>query len=218
MADAYLRQSGLAHLKLASRTAADRGEAGVAMWEAPARTMVTLRGDPGDRGFSDAVKDVAGLDLPREPMTSTSDGDVSILWMGPDEWLVMAPIAARARIFGNLFRALDGMAAAATEVGDAIAVIGLSGPNARDVLAKGCTIDLHPRVFGSGRCVRTLLAKIGVTLHQIGAAPGFEIHVHRSYADYAWRWLEDAGQEYGVAILDGERLGIAGDAIGSATA
>ena len=207
MADAYLRQSGLAHLKLAVRATDAPGDAGVAMWEVPPRTMMTLRGDPSDAAFAGAVKDVTGVDLPTEPMTASSDGDVTILWMGPDEWLAMAPLSARMRVFGNLARALESEAALVTEIGDAIAVIGLSGPRARDALAKGCAIDLHPGAFGPGRCVRTVLAKAGVTLWQTGPAPDFEIHVHRSFAHYAWRWLEDGGQEYGVSILDGERLG-----------
>ena len=209
MADAYLRQSGLAHLKLAIRAADAPGDAGVAMWEVPPRTMVTLRGDPGDGTFTGAVQDVTGVDLPTGPMTAAGDGDVSILWMGPDEWLAIAPLSARMRVFGNLARALETEAALVTEVGDAMAVIGVSGPRARDVLAKGCTVDLHARAFGPGRCIRTMLAKIGVTLWQTGPTPDFEIHVHRSFAEYAWRWLEDAGQEYGVAVLDGERLGAA---------
>ena len=71
------------------------------------------------------------------------------------------------------------------------------------MIAKGCTIDLHPSVFRPGRVVRTLLAKTGIILHQVDETPTYEITVHRSFADYAWRWLEDAGLEYGVAIAGG---------------
>jgi len=94
------------------------------------------------------------------------------------------------------------------EVGESMTVIALTGPRAADVVSKGCTIDLHPSVFPSGIVVRTLLAKTGIILHQVsdtssGDAPTYEIYVHRSFADYAWRWLEDAGLEYGVAIAGG---------------
>ena len=40
----------------------------------------------------------------------------------------------------------------------------LSGSRAREVLAKGCSIDLHPRVFVSGSAVQTTVGLAGVIL------------------------------------------------------
>ena len=40
----------------------------------------------------------------------------------------------------------------------------LSGSRARDVLAKGCSIDLHPRVFVRGSAVQTTVGLAGVIL------------------------------------------------------
>ena len=57
--------------------------------------------------------------------------------------------------------------------------------------------------FAAGTVVRTLLAKTGVIIHQTAKTPTFEVYVHRSFADYAWRWLADAGLEYGVSIAGG---------------
>ena len=54
---------------------------------------------------------------------------------------------------------------------------------------------LTPRAFGAGRCVQTLLAKAQVLIHA-RAALSFEIHVARSFAEYAWGWLENAQAEY----------------------
>ena len=64
------------------------------------------------------------------------------------------------------------------------------------MLAKGCSIDLHPRAFTRGRVVQTLLAKTAVLIHAKGEA-SFDVHVPRSFADYAWAWLENAQAEYG---------------------
>jgi sarcosine oxidase subunit gamma len=84
----------------------------------------------------------------------------------------------------------------------------VTGPKAREVLAKGCPIDLHPRAFAAGTCAQTLVSRVGAIIHRTdeGAAnelPRFELHVLRSFADYLWRFLEDAGQEYGVAVIEG---------------
>jgi sarcosine oxidase subunit gamma len=202
MAEPYLRQSPLAHLQLFAAGEAPEGSA-VVMREHPHRTMVTLRGDGDDEAFRAAVTDTVGIEPPRTPMTSAASGTRSILWMGPNEWLVVAPPEARESLPGRLASALAGQHAAAVEGGESMTVIELSGPGAPDVIAKGCTIDLHPNVFGPGRVVRTLLAKTGIILHQIDETPSYEITVHRSFADYAWRWLEDAALEYGVAIAGG---------------
>ena len=69
--------------------------------------------------------------------------------------------------------------------------------------AMGRTNDLHPGVSGAGTVVCTLLAKTGVILHRTSGKPSFEIYIHRSFADYAWRWLEDASLECDVAVAGG---------------
>ena len=71
---------------------------------------------------------------------------------------------------------------------------------ARDLLAKGCTLDLHPRAFKVGACAQTGLARAGAILHLVDEAPTFEITILRSFADYMWVWLADAAEEYGVAL------------------
>lgn len=201
MPEEYLRQSPLANLALAAHVDADRGTAGVALRERPFRAMVTLRGDAADAGFRTAVEQVVGVAPPMEPLTSAMSGGRQILWMGPDEWLVTAPPEERTDLPDALDAVLGGVHAAVTETGESMTVIELAGPRATDVLRKGCDLDLHRRAFPVGRVVRTLLAKDGIVLHKTGEAPAWEIYVHRSFAEYLWRWLEDAGLEYGVAIL-----------------
>jgi sarcosine oxidase subunit gamma len=95
---------------------------------------------------------------------------------------------------------------AVTDVSESRTCIHVRGPRARDLLAKGCPLDLHPRVFGPGRCAGTLMAKAGVTLHQVAGddapdGPAYDLYTTRSFADYLWRWLEDAAREYGLAVL-----------------
>jgi sarcosine oxidase subunit gamma len=202
MAESYLRQGPLDHLRLAARTVAERGDAGVSLRERLFRVMVTLRGDADDPAFTAAVETALGAKPSAAPLTVAIAKDCWILWLGPDEWLVVAAPEAGGDLAARLEAALAGIHAAVIETGESMTVIELAGPHARDVLAKGCTIDLHPRAFAPGRVVRTLVAKAGVILLQIDDAPVYELYVHRSHADYLWRWLEDAGLEYGVAILD----------------
>ena len=97
---------------------------------------------------------------------------------------------------------LVGQHFAVSDVSDSRAVIGIAGINARDVLMKGCSLDLHPRVFKAGDCAQSGFARCHMLLHQINDIPTYDVYIHRSFSDYAWRWLEDAAREYGVAIVN----------------
>ena len=204
MAERYRRRSALAHLGLEARASAVAGDAGVTLRESPMCGLLVLRGNGSGQEFRSAVASVLGLDPVVEPLTAARRRDLSILWLGPDEWLVVTPDRRLARIERTLRDALEGQHAALTDVSHGRAVLVLSGPDARAVLAKGCSVDLHPRVFGPGRCAQSRLAKCQALIHQTTDAPEFEIHVQRSFAEYAWTWLEDAGQEFGVRIVPAE--------------
>ena len=209
MGEKYRQRTALAHRGLAVRalgaTDADAGAvAGVVLGECGLRGQTALRGDAGDPAFVDAARQAIGSAPPTEPNTVAGPADLAVgpraLWLGPDEWLV---VDGGGETLAALRAALDGRHAAVVDVSDSRAVIALSGPRAREVLAKGCALDLHPRVFAPGRCAQTLLAKAHVILHQIDDAPSYEIYVHRSFADYLWTWLEDAAAEYGIAVRGG---------------
>lgn len=208
MVEPYLRQSALAHLGLAGRAAPERGAAGVALAERPFPVIVNLRGDPAELG--EAFEAEFGFNLPTVPNTTAGGGELSALWLGPDEWWITAAgpdYFAGPRLAERLRRALAGVFHAVTDVSESRTRIRVSGPQARALLQKGCPLDLHPRAFAPGACAQSLIAKAGVVLRALPGAsgadsePDFEILVLRSYAEYLWLWLEDAAQEYGLAVI-----------------
>ena len=213
MVEAYLRQSALAHLGLEGRGGATRGAAGIAMTERPHRGIVNLRLDPGNTEAMAALEAAFGFALPATANDTAGNADTIALWLGPNEWWLVVPgpePEAGPELAEKLRAALAGHFTAVTEVGESRACIRVAGPSARALLQKGCPLDLHPRAFVAGACAQSILAKSGVTLHlfadesaaQAGAeGPVFDIYVLRSFAEYLWAWLEDAGAEYGVAII-----------------
>ncbi len=213
MVESYLRQSALAHLGLEGRSEEARGAAGIAMSERPHRGIVNLRLDPKNAEARAAFEAGFGFALPIAANTSAGDTDTIALWLGPDEWWLVVPgpePEAGPALAEKLRAALTDHFAAVTEVGESCACIRVSGPRARALMQKGCPLDFHPRVFMAGACAQSILAKAGVTLHlvadetvaQAGAeGPVFDIYVARSFAEYLWAWLEDAGREYGVTVV-----------------
>lgn len=136
-----------------------------------------------------------GVALPG-PNTWIDAGSAHVLWQAFDEWLLITPDGKQAALATSLWNALQSTHHAITDVSDLRARFSLEGPNARDVLQKGCAVDLHPRVFTSSSCVTTALARVRVTLRRIGVADGYEILVERSYGAYLRDWLADAALEY----------------------
>jgi sarcosine oxidase subunit gamma len=126
-------------------------------------SQVSVRGEP-QPGF------------PSEP--NTVEGDV--LWLGPDEWLV---VGGREEDYPR--------AAAAVDVSANRICLELTGDDVEDVLAQGCSLDLHPSVFGPGRCAQTRLAKAQVILQRTEPET-FRIFVRPSFAPYLRAWVEDA--------------------------
>ena len=95
---------------------------------------------------------------------------------------------------------LSGLRVAITDVSGGQTAVVLRGGFVRELVAKGCPLDLHPRVFGIGQCAQSHLAKAPILIRQVDGQPSFEIIVRRSYADYFWLWLEDAAAEFGLAV------------------
>ncbi len=178
------------------------GSTSVTFYERAFLGHINLRGDPRCSRFTSAAKRALSCALPLDANTYTEGEDIRACWLGPDEWLILCDGEHERARAEALRDALQGELAAVTEVGSGQTVVGVSGARARDVVAKGCPLDLHPRVFGPGRCAQSYLARAGMTILQITAAPAFELIVRRSFADYVWRWLTDAAAEYGCAVIE----------------
>ena len=207
MVETYLRQSALAHLGLDGHSRDDLGESTLGLTEIAHRTIVNLRGKSGDEAFRQALASVTSLELPLEGGgVSEAEGE-RLCWLGPDEWwLILAddsPETARG-LEAKLQEAFAGQRASATSVGESRTVIRVVGSRCEDLLAKGSPLDFHKSVFAEGTCAQTLLAKATVLIHRLEAGAGqscFEIYVLRSFSDYLWHWLMDAGKEYGIVAL-----------------
>jgi sarcosine oxidase subunit gamma len=154
---------------------------------------INLRCDPGDAELVGSLERALGCGLPRTPNTfALAPAAHKVLWLGPDEWLVLTQEGSEGALAQALRQAAGDGFATVVELGSGQTVIEISGARAREVIAKGCPLDLHPRAFGPGRCAQSRLARTLVTIAQLDDAPTFALIVRRSFADYLWQWLRDA--------------------------
>jgi sarcosine oxidase, subunit gamma len=194
---------GYAESPLATRaeqlaTAADPDQ--LRLREIAFTTQINLRVDPKSAA-AERIGTALGVMLPNQPGDVTSSGDLSVLWLGPDEWLIVGPQDASARLHSTLRDALDEEFGAVTDVSAQRTIVEISGPRARDLLAKGCAIDLHPRSFAQDKCAQTLLARAQVVLVcRDSREPRYWLMVRSSFARYLADWLADAAGEYGGVV------------------
>jgi sarcosine oxidase subunit gamma len=162
---------------------------------------INIRGRAKDAGFVKAVEQVLGQALPIEPNTVSVDQH-QVFWLGPDEWLVVTSEAAATELADRLRQASSDVHASVNEISGGQIALMLQGSKCRDLLARGCTLDLYPSAFGTGECAQSGLAKANVLLALVDESPTFMIVVRRSFSDYLCRWLAHAGSDEGVVFRD----------------
>ena len=194
------RISPLDHFRKTNPGSEHGGGAAVVISERPFLGHLNLRGDTSDGAFTGGVERALGFALPIEPNTVSVGDGIQALWLGPDEWLIVTPQDEDTAVADALAEALSGVFSSVTDITGGQTLITLSGKYARDVLAKGCSLDLHPRALGEGMCAQTIVAGANVTLRWAGPGPSFDLIVRRSFADYLAHWLHDAALEYGVSV------------------
>ncbi len=156
--------------------------------------MIDLRGAATDKKFMAAAKAKLGVDLPKAPRTSTTWGDIKVIWLSPDQWLVTCPRAKAQVLADQLSRDLAGIHSLAVNVSDMRAIIRLEGEGVREVLMKGSTLDLTDGDYTPGTVRRMRFAEIAALL-SIVEDNVIDVYVFRSYADYTWNFLVKAARK-----------------------
>lgn len=195
-----LRRSPLHDMAAELRNGAVPGERAVRLLGWPFLTMVNLRVEPGS-DVARRIEDVLGTGLPARCGEVTGEDAHSVLWLGPDEWLVVSH-AAPQKLVAALQAATEGGRAQVVDVSANRTVIEVSGPAARGVLEKGCPTDLHPRAFADNTAITTSLARVPVLLWKIDPHT-FRVLPRASLAQYVAAWLLDASQEFAQPAVEG---------------
>ncbi|PVA08173.1 sarcosine oxidase subunit gamma [Thalassorhabdomicrobium marinisediminis] len=155
------------------------------------RGMITLRADLSDGTVGEAVRAATGHAIPAAGKIA-GDGTKGVLWMSPDELLIMVPYDTVDAALEQIVTALSGVHHLAVNVSDARAVFTVAGDDAREVLARLCPVDLHAQSFGVGDFRRTRLAQVPAAFWQ--HETGFDVVCFRSVGDYAEGVLRRSAQ------------------------
>ena len=150
----------------------------------------------GNNTLKAAVKAATGCHFPPLANHFETAGERHIVWLGPDEYLLLCESGKEKALYDTLTSTIKANHFAITDVSDSLCALSLSGAAVRDVLAKGCSLDVLPSKFGAGRCAQSLLAHAGITLMAL-PNDAFILICRTSFATYVHDWLVDAALEYG---------------------
>jgi sarcosine oxidase, subunit gamma len=161
-----------------------------ALAEAPTAARFILRG-------SEAVRVACGMVFGAEPPShlglAGESGGRAALWLGPDEWLLIAEHADAAAVVDVLETVLEGTAHSLVDVSHRQIGLIASGPAAARVLNAGCPLDLGLEAFPVGFATRTLFDKAEIALWRRAEA-AFHVETWRSFAPYLTASLGEAAR------------------------
>lgn len=168
---------------------------GVTITSQPDAGLLNLRTTAKAELFRSAV----GMTLPQTPNTVTNAGTRLAVWLGPDEYLLMVEDEQTDQVTHALSSVLAGQHYALNTISDALAVYQLEGKAVREVLSKGCSVDLHSSAFSAGQSFQSRLGHAGITCI-CTAESSITLICRYSFSDYVETWLKDAATEYGYCL------------------
>lgn len=171
--------------------------AGVWANEVPLLGYISLRGNVEQPEFLDAVHGALGAHLPTQPCsTQTLANHVQILWISPDEWLIVCPREQSANLQLLLRLALAKLHSQVVDNSGGFTTVILQGKHATDLLQHCTVYNVHDLPLG--QVVGTTFGKMSCFLMRHGE--GYKLVFRRSFADYIWTFLVRAAAPYGFGV------------------
>ena len=158
--------------------------------EAPTTGMITLRGDLADAGVQKAVKSVMGAGVPATLAVTDAD-EGQILWMSPDELMIVCDYDQADQVVSDLIAALGETYSMVVNVSDARAVFDLNGSATSEIIAKLAPIDMKSMQIGNVR--RTRFAQIPAAFWMT-SNDSARIICFRSVGEYMFNQLRNSAQ------------------------
>ena len=187
------------------------GEPGVTISERVDLGLATVMVRKGKQpNLAAAAERSYGVALPTGSCLAAGPS-VGFIGTGPGQWLAVSESLKNGDLARDLAEKFGGLASISDQ-SDGRAVLRISGPSVRDVLAKGLPIDLDPRAFGPGDAVTSLISYIGVQLWQVDVTPTYDMAVFRGFAGSFWGWLSASAAEFGAVVESGGNQGTPGRA------
>ena len=163
--------------------------------ELPFMTKINLQGDPNDKNFMLSAGKALNTILPTKANTYTNNESLKIIWLGPNEWLIIDENRNNIEdLFSKLHNSVGSQDTSVTDVSENRTIIRISGRKLFILLAKFLAFDLNTNLANSSSVAQTLFIKVPVLLlrlHEHNREPKIDIFTNRSHANYIYKILVD---------------------------
>ena len=152
--------------------------------------------------IKDTVSKLIQCNLPSESNYISSKAGRFAISLGPDEYLIIAEPGSDDQLEKILNSSDLAKHISVVNVSDAFCAILLSGTKVRELLSKGCPVDLDSISFHKNQIAQCDLALANIILLCLDNHE-FVCICRTSFAEYILDWCIDAGQEYGIIVTEG---------------
>ncbi|MBA3777391.1 MAG: hypothetical protein H0X11_13305, partial [Betaproteobacteria bacterium] len=136
------------------------GSAQLVLAETTIAAAWNVQGDATQPLFVEEAQRRFAVALPITPNTTMRSDALTAFWLGPRSWLLVAggPSSAPGGLsdFAAKRDSLNAIGAALFDLSASRVAYTLTGTHAAAMLASGCPLDLHPRVFPAGACAQSV--------------------------------------------------------------
>ena len=132
--------------------------------------------------------------LPTKPNTFTKNGNLKIIWLSPDEWLITNEDD---NLFSKLKNEIGDLEASVTDVSENRTIVRLSGEKIYKLLSKFLVLDLEKSLSSESTCAQTLFSKVPILLlrnHNKNQVPEIDIFLNNSHANYVYNLIVDGSE------------------------
>ena len=136
---------------------------------------------------------IDGLEFSLQNSKVSSNKETRILWSAPNTWLV---ISRKENIIEIINEKCNSENFAITDISHSRAVIQIKGAGTKEVLKKGCPLNLHE--FEKNNCAGTVFHGITIVVDFIDNNPDtFNLLTLRSFGESFYHHITDAALESG---------------------
>lgn len=139
------------------------------------------------------------LGIKQSPGMASVTKDYRAIPVSPAQWLIVSSRQGVKDFAGSIKTKLK-RNGYISQQSDARVIFSLSGSKAKELMQKGCRLDLHPSATPSNWCAQTVMAQVGTILHKVDDAPTFDVFVYSGYAEDFAQWLLHTGLQLGVTF------------------
>ena len=174
---------------------------GVTIEELSLSGKINIRGKSSDKEFMKNIGSALNLVLPIEPNVRIFNNNISIMWLGPNEWLVIAPENEKDGVISLLKSNLNPQKTAITDVSFNRTILRLEGEKVFTLLSKFLVANLEKILKTNFSVAQSIFIKIPVLFvrNNTDEEPtSLDLHLNRSHTKYVYELLVDGSKNLNI--------------------